>query len=94
MALLLRRMRGLGLEFGQDPSTGQGNTRPSDCRQGMSLKKETQQHRKDLPGCRNRTQHQRIKGSEGVKDEGLPNGAANGELADFRKNFRIALQEG
>ena len=68
------------MHLAQDSSAGNADTSPSLTRHGMTLGKDAQQDGKDLSRCCDGRTNKRIKGCDGIKDEGLTDSAANTEM--------------
>ena len=79
----------LVLQLRQDAATRHGNARPSHDGQGMSLQENAQQDGKYFSRRCDCRQDQWIKVGNGIKNEGLTNGGANGEFDNLVQNFGI-----
>ena len=77
----------------KDATARQSNTRPSSNGKRVSLQEDAQQHRENLTCRRHRRQDERVEVGNGVEDEALPDGRADGELDDLCVNLWVGRVE-
>ena len=77
------------LEFTENPSTRERNTGPTSEGQGVSFQKDGQENGKDFARRSHRTEDQRIEIGNGIKDETLSDGTANGKLDNIGHDFGV-----